>query len=227
MSKQFEQVRELIPASLKAEPQKAGILAILLLGLGVLGVRQLAGPGVAPAAVASPEQPPESSNRNVSASRVAAGQAKADRVRRWIATPVAPVTRNLFVMQAEFFPTLPDAVSSSAAQTLQESFWDRLAKSESARADLYRQRQIRQENLLQAAGSLKLQSTVMGSFPRALIDGRLLKAGQTVSVVANGQSIVFVIDRIEPMRVVLKRDEIMVELPIAGGRMRVVTDNPR
>ena len=60
-------------------------------------------------------------------------------------------------------------------------YWDLLRKSMSAQADQQEQRQILVDNIRIAAGNLKLQSTLMGAQPAAMVNGEMIREGDHVS----------------------------------------------
>ena len=105
-----------------------------------------------------------------------------------------------------------------------ETFWDQLAKSLASQADQKRQKQIRSENLQLAASTLKLQTTLMGSVPKALIDGRMVRAGDLLETKSSDLSMSFRVVQIEPRRVVIERDGVKIELKMGVGHARVISE---
>jgi hypothetical protein len=73
-----------------------------------------------------------------------------------------------------------------------------------ARADQKKEHEVLVENLRLQAAQLKVQSTVMGASPRALINGELVGVG---GVVAS-----FRVAKIEARKIVVEREGIKLEL---------------
>jgi hypothetical protein len=73
-----------------------------------------------------------------------------------------------------------------------------------SRADQRKERQILVENLQLQAAQLRLQSTVMGPTPRALINGDMLREGDVVAA--------FRIVRIEARRIIVEREGVKLEI---------------
>lgn len=161
---------------------------------------------------------------------------RADKLDGWLSRPLQGPSRNLFEFRPENYLSARHAGEANvdAAPIAAETgrFWDRLAKSITSRADLRRQRQIRTDNVVAAAGKLKLQSTmIQGGVPRAMIDGRLLKAGDAIVCDAPNSGATatakptFRIVRIGRQSVVVERDGVRVELSMSGTeKLRVLTD---
>jgi hypothetical protein len=142
----------------------------------------------------------------------------------WLGTPIKALDRNLFETKLEYFQRLDSAVGDTALIVAEELFWDQLAKSLAAQADQKKQKQIRSENLQLAASSLRLQSTIMGHSPRALMDGRMLRTGDTVEAGAQGMSLTFRVHLIEARRVVIERDGVKLELRMDNSRPRLLDE---
>jgi hypothetical protein len=194
----------------KADPRKAGVLAVLVAVLGTMWVRMAAsdgarGPSPASAATAA------ASDKQVTARARAAGRGGAAKsvngaaLAEWRNAPVSPIVRNLFIVQLDHFahegPTRVAAINR-----VDDGFWDELAKSLSSQADHNKQRQIRIENALRDADRLQLQTIVMGASPKAVIDGEMVGEG---SVVAG-----FRVSRIEARRIIVEREGIKLEIPM-------------
>jgi len=73
-----------------------------------------------------------------------------------------------------------------------------------SRADVKKERQILVENLARQASQLRLQSTIMGASPKAVIDGGLVGEGDVVAT--------FRVLRIEPRRITVEREGIKLEI---------------
>jgi hypothetical protein len=121
----------------------------------------------------------------------------------WAQRPIAPLSRNPFVINYDYYPQ--DGTRPALPRTPQgDGFWDQLAKSMTARADSIKEHQMLVENLRLQAAQLKVQSTVMGAKPRALINGEFVGEG---SIVAS-----FRVAKIEARRIVLEREGIKLEV---------------
>jgi hypothetical protein len=73
-----------------------------------------------------------------------------------------------------------------------------------ARADQKREREVLVENLRGQALQLKLQSTVLGASPKALVNGQLVRVGDVVAS--------FRVTKIEARRIVVEREGIKLEV---------------
>ena len=124
-------------------------------------------------------------------------------IKEWASRPISPLNRNLFAINYEFFPQ--DGTRVPVLRAPQgDGFWDRLAKSMTARADAKKEQEVLRENLRLQAAQLKVQTTVMGAQPKALINGDLVGEGDMVAS--------FRISKIEARRVVVEREGIKLEL---------------
>ena len=114
--------------------------------------------------------------------------------------------RNLFAAELDHFPRHgPHNPQSDAASALEtQAFWDRVAKSMSDQADQRRERQVLVDNLRLRAAKLRLQTTVMGAKPRAVINGELVGEGDVIAS--------FRVLRIEARRVVVEREGIRLDI---------------
>ncbi len=198
--------------------------------LAVLGIRQFSGTGTPAKAGAATSISPAAPNKTVAnelATSREASNANADaslRVAQWLGTPIKALDRNLFETKLEFFQRLDSTINDNVSVLADELFWDQLAKSLASQADQKRQKQIRSENLQLAASSLKLQTTIMGSSPKALIDGRMVRAGDTVDSKASGFAISFRVLQIEARHIVIEKDGVKLELRMGVDQARVITE---
>ena len=71
-------------------------------------------------------------------------------------------------------------------------------------ADVRKERQILIENLHQQASQLRLQSTMMGAVPKAVINGELVEEGEVVAA--------FRVLKIEARRIIVEREGIKLEI---------------
>jgi hypothetical protein len=195
---------EKIVTQAKADPKKAAILAVLGIVMIFLWVRLVGSGGPARAAA------------NVTGFRGDGSLAVPDNLRgsgktnaafaslqEWSQKPALPLSRNLFVVNYDFFPQ--DGSKPAPLRAPQgDGFWDQVAKSMTARADQIKEHEVLVENLRLQAAQLKIQSTVMGASPKALINGQLVGVG---GVVAS-----FRVAKIEARKIVVEREGIKLEL---------------
>jgi len=188
----------------KADPKKATVLAVLLVVMVFMWFRLFGGSSAGPSTASA----------NVVGARSAFGPAgdlprsgnrtgSLQSFQEWSQAAVAPLSRNLFAINYDFFPqdgTKPQALRAFHGN----GFWDQIAKSMTVRADQKREREVLLENLRLQAAQLKVQSTVMGASPRALINGELVGVGDVVAS--------FRVSKIEPRRIVVEREGIKLEL---------------
>ncbi|HYE21189.1 MAG TPA: hypothetical protein VEA69_22270 [Tepidisphaeraceae bacterium] len=191
----------------KADPKKAAVLGGLVVVMVVMWVRLIGGPAAGPkAAVASPTAPARAGGAPVASAaargvhRAAAATAA---LQDWAARPLSPLSRNLFAINYDFFPQ--DGSKAPVLRVPQgDGFWDQLAKSMTARADQRKEHEVLVENLRLQAAQLKVQSTVMGASPKALVNGELVGIGDVVAS--------FRVDRIDARRIVVEREGIKLEI---------------
>jgi len=198
----------------KGDARKACVLTVLVAVLGVMWIRMAmsgggGGPAQADAAPVASSSDGFSTSDKDGAPRHArpsgrAGVASAA-LGDWRRAPVSPVVRNLFAVQLDNFAQ--QGGRPTAAPTRSENgFWDELAKSLNAQADLKKQRQIIVDNMMAEAEKLKVQTIVMGASPKAVINGEVAGEG---SVVAE-----FRVLKIEARRIIVEREGIKLEIPI-------------
>jgi hypothetical protein len=196
--------------TLKADPKKTGSLGVLLAVFAfMLGRIFLAGSSGQPATAGATSLGPAIANGVASGSdapvpgqQTARAGGTLAAIQKWSDGPVPPVSRNIFAVRMDYFPL--ESSRTTPADNGNDGFWDKLKKSMDQRTD---DRQ-RHENLIASftldAEKLKLQSIMMGSTPRAMIDGQLVGVG---SVVAD-----FRVAKIETRRVIVEREGIMLEI---------------
>jgi hypothetical protein len=226
MSDWRKQMLSRLPPALTADPKKSAMLGGLAMIAACVVLKQfvLTGqPRSAGAAVVGALKPAAESASSPTSLSVAPRFDSP--VVAWLAEPIKTLDRNLFEFKGEFYPRSTESMAGAARVIEDEMFWDQLAKSLSARADSKKQRQIRVENLQQAAGKLKVQSTIMGPNPRAMVDGRMTRLGGTVEAdTGSGSSVTFKVVRVEARRLVVERDGLKFEVPMGTGRARVLSD---
>ena len=198
--------------AVRKDPQKAGILTVLVAILVVLQFRlalnSKAGPSKATAAAAS-EPSDKSSSGGTGKSRDSRNALHA-----WLEQPAADVNRNLFAVNLDRFPHDSGKMTSSDSRST--LFWDDLAKSMSQQADVKKERRVLYENLAQQASQLRLQSTMMGAQPKAVINGDMVREGDVVACGATGNDpgVTFRVLKIEARRIIVEREGIKLVIQI-------------
>ena len=195
----------------KADPRKATALAVLVTVMAVMWYRVMTGGGPSAASAyqvagglgastayaAGPGAP-----TGADAARPSRSAAATAALQEWaLRRPIAPLSRNVFVVNYDLFPTdgarapeLPVRVDRG------DGFWDQLAKSMAVKADQMKEHRARVEQIRAEAARLKVQSTLMGASPKALVNGRLVGVGDVVAS--------FRVTRIEARRIVVEREGI-------------------
>jgi hypothetical protein len=184
----------------KADPKKATILGVLLVIMAVVIVKSSSSsPSATSASTNVPRSLITTDNPKPANNKPGSGVALVE----WARGPIPPaLSRNLFVVNYEYFPqdgTKPVLVRVSHG----DGFWDQLAKSMASRADQKIERDVLIENFRREAALLKVQSTMMGASPKALINGELVSEGDVVAL--------FRVSKIEARRIVLEREGIKLE----------------
>jgi hypothetical protein len=203
-------VKRVVTAA-KSDLKKTCVLAVLVAVLGVMWVRMAmsggGGPAQADAAPVASGDSLTSDKDGVSQHARSGGRASvaSAALGDWRRAPVSPVVRNLFVVPLDNFAQ--QGGRPTAAPTRSENgFWDELAKSMAAQADLNKQRQIIVDNTVSDAEKLKVQTIVMGASPKAVVNGEVVVEG---SVVAG-----FRVSKIEARRIIVEREGIKLEIPM-------------
>jgi hypothetical protein len=178
--------------ALKRDPKKTSLMLGLLAVMVMLLVRAGSnGPAAATASFirrqvsAMGTDPPAAAPRPLVSSPVLT----------WISQPRRAVERNLFAVRTEFYARAGNGESESSEDP---------AKSDGEGADQNREKQILMENLQTQAGKLKLQTTMMGRVPTALVNGELVKEGDTISG--------FKVVKIEPRRMTIEQEKVTLEI---------------
>jgi hypothetical protein len=196
-----------IAAAVRNDPRRAGILTVLVVILVVLQIRlAMKRNGMETALASSTPSSASSKSHNRAApnpSVFATKPASSATLRGWIDAPPAPLTRNLFSVDLDQFAQ-DGSRSGSTHNAANQGFWDELAKSMSSQADHRKERQIYIENLQQQAADMRLQSTVMGATPKAVINGALVGEGDVVAQ--------FRVVKIEARRITVEREGIKLEI---------------
>jgi hypothetical protein len=192
----------------KADPKKAGVLAVLVVVMGVMWARLgSGGSGGVARATAAPAlsgftAASAAADNRAAAARVNSAQASLDEFAK---RQIVDVSRNLFVVNYDFFPQDGTRPAPAAPRLpAGAGFWDQVEKSIAVRADHKRDRAILIRNLIIEAEKLKVQSTVMGASPKAIVNGEMVGVGDVVAL--------FRVSKIEARRVVVEREGIKLEL---------------
>jgi hypothetical protein len=199
----FERARHLAGQ----DPRKVLILATLLVLLGFLIVRQAWNATAsaeasrhvtAPASSSVDSDEPDSSSRTGKLGVAGAGESP---VQKWLQSPPTPLTRNLFALKLDVFPS---DVTRSHESEESRGFWEEVAKSLLDQADQQERKQELLSSLQEQAKALRLTSVLMGPKPRAVINGELVGEGDVVAG--------FRVLQIEPRRIVIEREGIRLEI---------------
>jgi hypothetical protein len=188
----------------KADPKKAAVLAVLVTVMVFMWAKMVGGSTTGPARASANE----ASSRSLSgvadnARNAARGNPALSSLQEWARRPVSPLSRNLFVVNYDFFPQ--DGKQPAPLRAPQgDGFWDQLAKSMTSKADQKKEHEVLVENLRLQAAQLKVQSTVMGASPKALVNGELVGVGDVVAS--------FRVSKIEARRIVVEREGIKLEV---------------
>jgi hypothetical protein len=201
-------VSKLVRAA-KADPKKAGVLAVLVAVLATMWARMAmnggAGPSGAGAATVAKSDNGSTAGKSQAGRVPGPSAASAAALVDWRKEAVSPIVRNLFSVQLDYYGQ-QGAVPAGPVARGEDGFWDELAKSLSSQADHNKQRQIRTDNAIRDAAKLQLQTIVMSAAPTAVIDGEMVGEG---SVVAG-----FRVLKIEARRIIVEREGIKLEIPM-------------
>jgi hypothetical protein len=184
--------------TLRASPAKSATLSGLVLIMVVAWLRVLMGGRTGPALVQAAMMG-NSSSSSAYAPDSAVQHRPADQtlsIQQWARQPAEALPRNPFAVPIDFYPA--DGSRTDDAASANNSYWNQIAKSMSSRADQEQQRQILVDNIRIAAESLKLESTIMGAAPGAMVNGEFVREG---SMVAG-----FRVLKIEPQRLIIERE---------------------
>lgn len=203
-----------LPAIVRREPKKAITLAILGVVLLLMAARQVSGgPAKATAAAPTASKPADNAQK-LSAAPAAVGS---EYVLAWVEMPIERPRRDGFAIDYAQYPAVePIPRQDSNGATL--GFWEDLRKSVVLQADLSLQQQTRRQALVASARGLKLQTTLQGASPAALIDGQVYRPGDEIEA---ADRVRFRIVRVEERSVILEASGLRVELD-ASGRVRPV-----
>jgi hypothetical protein len=197
-----------LQAAARKDPKKAGVLGVLALVMAGLWGKALVHPDPSPAAAAAAAAAHASTGATSSAAR---SSVPTDNARRpvaprtsWTTVKLAPADRNLFLVDYDRFEKSGKSTASAAPAQQSADSAAAPAKSGPTPADLNKERQILVANLQTQAAQLKLQTTVMGPSPKALVNGTLVGEGDTVAS--------FRVVKITPRGMVIEREGIKLEV---------------
>lgn len=178
------------------------MLVVLLAVLGVMWVRTF-GPGKAkPASAAIAVR--AGAGKTPPVDRPARLSGVNPHLLKWSEGPVAPISRNLFTVRLEYFPVEGPRTGVNTGNRGDDGFWGKLEKSLILQADQRDKRENQIANYKAEAARLKLQSTIMGPLPKALVNGELIGEGDVVAS--------FRVLKIEARRVIIEREGIRLEI---------------
>jgi hypothetical protein len=190
-------------ATLRKSPKKAGTLSVLFVLLVGLWFRLLSGghttSSARGSAIVNPGVTTWAAPAGPAPGRV---ETNVDSLQQWARQPVIPLNRNIFIIPLDQY--LRDGSESASVESTGNGFWDLLGKSMSSRADQQEQRQILIDNVRIAAGSLTLQSTLMGAQPLAMINGAEAREGSLVEG--------FRVVKIEARKVIVEREGVTLAI---------------
>ncbi len=188
-----------VRAALAADPKRTTLLAGLAVVMIVLWVRALRG---GPASASAFVEPAVASGVVETPLPFLPGPvASSNALIDWLGQPKRGAKRNLFVMHADHYSK--DPLGPGAHPKMSES-----ASSEESEKSAVAQADQNREALLQkvtaGATALKLQSTFLGPVPTALVNGQLVREGDTVAD--------FLVMSIAPRRIVVRQDGITLRI---------------
>jgi hypothetical protein len=198
---------ERLTAGLRKEAKKAAALTFLLSVLAILWVRMAMKNGDTPQVANASSSRALSVPDPVSHSGEAAAAFK-----NWLNAPLVLINRNLFSVNLDHFPQ--ESRNASQQANNGAGFWGELAKSVSAKADVTKERQILLENLQQQASQLRLETTMMGTRPKAVVNGGLVGIGDVVASGTGEARTTFRVLKIEARRIIIEREGVKLEIPM-------------
>jgi hypothetical protein len=184
---------------IKSEPRKAAALALLVIILAGMWAKIFVFDEATPAPAVGAQRENSAVRRTDSFPRES--QQASRSLIDWTRKPITGTRRNLFAIKMDYFPV--DGSRPIFTGDDGDGFWDQLAKSLAAKADQEKAKGILLDNLRLQAGRLDLQSTVMsGKDPQALVNGFMLKQGDTIEG--------FRIVQIEAKQIVVEREGVQL-----------------
>ncbi len=215
MKQQKQNLPDWVPEALRDDPKKLAFLGALMIIFGIVVLRAFlsGGPSNATAAVQRPGVDPIIANLPLE--QTLTGYRPSEEVginlpmQHWLKERLDLVSRDLFTVRIENFPKLSDKTQGGSG-SLVVGTWDENEKSQSFEADQKRKRDALIEALQLEASKLKLQSTMMSKEPLAILDGNVVRVGQTFRSGASDGD--FKVVKITARSIVIERDEIRLEI---------------
>lgn len=183
--------------AMRASPAKAAVMIGLLLIMVVAWIRVLAGGHTNPATAQAAAVPPARTAPQLSddSAPYHSSTDSGPTIQQWARQQPQPLKRNPFIVPMDFYASDGAKTADSASAG---GYWNQVGKSMSSRADQQEQRQILVDNVLIAAEALKLESTIMGATPGAMINGQLVAEGSEIEG--------FRVLKIEPRQIIVERE---------------------
>jgi hypothetical protein len=194
--------------ALTADPKKSAALAVLFIVLLVVVVKMTVGQAKAhPASAGAAMVGNAPGSLQLKAAHPGTSWQKStspsEALQKWASAPPPSVSRNLFSVRIDYFPTEGSRTTQSGA--IDEGFWSRLGKSMALQADQRDKQENLKANFKAQAEQLRLESTMTGGpQPKAMVNGELVGEG---SVVAG-----FRVLKIEARRITVEREGIQLEI---------------
>jgi|GEM_PF-742411 len=191
--------------ALARDPRKAAVLGVLLVVLCGVVLRFLSSGSTLPRSARAAAISPDAKGEIVEGAKQRARSLSAeDDLEKFLASGARPMERNLFDVKLDYFPADPAKSRQTNGTRPEKEKDDEIAKSLRNQADQQSQKEVLIANLRQQALQLKLQSIVMGSTPRAVINGELLGEGDVIAS--------FRVLRIEARRIIVEREGVRLEI---------------
>jgi hypothetical protein len=192
-----------ITVALRQDPRKTGVLGFLVVVLLIAWARMMISQIHPALASGSSMMPTAAASQMIVPAPGFKPSGSAASLREWLSGPIPPIKRNIFLVKSEYFPQ--DTAKNSAAIT-DSGFWSTLEKSLSLQADQKAKRAVVIASLKAEAATLRPTSTVMGPSPRAMINGVLVREGDSVGS--------FRVLRIEPHGIIVEHEGIRLAIPM-------------
>lgn len=202
----------------RRDPRKSTVLIVLGVLFVFMLVRTLGGKGSAPRSAAGSVTSVNQANSTESGKSAKSSRARAGdsdhgiarptslnpALQKWAEQAAAPISRNLFSVRLEYFPTDGSKTRGGEDSREDQGFWGRLEKSLSLQADQKDKRENQIAHYKARAAELRLQSTMMGPQPKAMVNGELVGEGDVVAQ--------FRVLKIEARRIIVEREGIRLEI---------------